>query len=716
MTSPLRLVLRGLVTWAIEAAGLYLMLNFLPGVRVSDWEAAIVAALAIGLLNALVRPGILLLVANLGVIPFLIVALLLNGLLVWLAALIVPGFAVDGLLAPFLVALGLAAINTVFTTMLSIEDDDSFYRNVIRYLARRMVPEGSLEATGTVIIQIDGLAEPILRRGLREGRMPTLAKLLASGSHTLVGWDCEVPSMTTSSQAGILHGTHGDVPAFYWYEKKNRRLRSSADPRDLYAVQQQISNGKGLLHDDGVSVANLFSGDAERAIMTVGTLLDDEGSIAADPYDYFGYLLNPYNLYRGIVGMLGEACVEVYQAVRQWARNERPRIRRLGLFTLHRGAANVILRDATTWSVIASMYRGHRIIYCDYQGYDEVGHFAGPETKDAVGTLNSIDRQIRQIALAAREAPRPYQLVFLSDHGQTTSPVFELVYGKPLDEIVREVIHAGPSMRFSAGKAEATRFVGAFLNDLARTRGVRGRGARRLLSSRRGAAMIEPMQEQIQRMANQDAEVVMTSSGSLAHIYFAQEPENLCLEEIEERYPGLIETLVEHEGVGLVMVRCKNQPPIVLSERGGRILGRNGKIEGDDPLDGYGDNAASFFQNLAKYEYAGDIVVNGAYDPEKRWVMGFDELVGAHGGFGGPQTQPFLIYPTSWTEKPPTLVSSIAVHHFLKRHTSERGTPPPSADAGEAPTPPARAEESPSPPAPLPRAGEGSKPATDDVA
>ena len=87
---------------------------------------------------------------------------------------------------------------------------------------------------------------------------------------------------------------------------------------------------------------------------------------------------------------------------------------------------------------------GPPVIYCDYLGYDEVGHFAGPETRDAVGTLTGIDRQIRQIPQAAREAPRRYQLVVLSDHGQTTSPVFEAVYGKPLDEMVREVINAGP--------------------------------------------------------------------------------------------------------------------------------------------------------------------------------------------------------------------------------------------------------------------------------
>src|SRR5262249_26604820 len=147
----------------------------------------------IGLLNALVRPVILVLVANLGVILFLIVGLLLNGLVVMVAAWIVPGFAVDGIGSALLVAFGLAAINTVFTTILSIDDDDSFYRNVIRYLARRSVAEGAMDRPGTVVIQIDGLAKPILERALRERRMPALASLLGSGSHRLVGWECEIP-------------------------------------------------------------------------------------------------------------------------------------------------------------------------------------------------------------------------------------------------------------------------------------------------------------------------------------------------------------------------------------------------------------------------------------------------------------------------------------------------------------------------------------------
>jgi uncharacterized membrane protein YvlD (DUF360 family) len=670
MTSPLRLLVRAIATWTLEAAGLYLMLNYLPGVVVRRWETALVAVLVIGLLNALVRPAILLLAANLGIIPFLIVALLLNGILVMVAAWIVPGFDVGNPLTAFLVALGLAGINTVFTTLFSIHDDDAFYRNVIRRLARRMVPPGDdLDRPGVVIIQIDGLAEPILRRAIGEGRMPTLKAWLAAGSHRLVPWECDVPSMTTSAQAGILHGDTGGIPAFYWFDKRERKLLSSASPRDLRGVQKRLSTGNGLLHHDGVSVTNLFSGDAERTIMTVGTLLDDQGSIRAEPHDFYGYLLNPYNLYRGIIGMLGEAALEIWQAARQWLTNEQPRMRRLGLFLLQRGAATVVLRDATTWTVVASMYQGHRTIYCDFLGYDEVGHFAGPETRDAVGTLYSIDRQIRQIALAARDAPRPYQLVILSDHGQTTAPVFQRKYGTPLDGVVREVIDSGPTLHLGGKRGEAGGYLSAFLQQMSGGTGLQGRGARRLLRTKRGSGLGDPITDQLQRATADEVDVVVTSSGSLAHIYFAKIQERLTLEEIATAYPTLIQALVAHPGVGLVLVHSESRGAIVFGKEGIRELEPDcDRVEGDDPLAGFGEHAPRFLCQLAKYEQAGDIIVNGTYDPSTGWVVGFDELIGAHGGLGGPQTQPFLIYPSDWTDEAPELVGAVAMHKFLRRH------------------------------------------------
>jgi hypothetical protein len=45
-----------------------------------------------------------------------------------------------------------------------------------------------------------------------------------------------------------------------------------------------------------------------------------------------------------------------------------------------------------------------------------------------------------------------------------------------------------------------------------------------------------------------------------------------------------------------------------------------------------------------------------------------DELVGAHGGVGGMQTQPFVLYPSEWTDRPPTIVGADGLHHFFRRH------------------------------------------------
>ena len=679
VTGLLRLVLRVLVTWAIEAAVLFLMLRYLPGVIVERWTNAVAAVLAIGLLNALVRPVILLGAANLGVIPFLLVALLLNAALIWVAAWIVPGFAVDGLGTAFLVAVGLAGLNALLTAMLSINDDDSFYRNVTRRLARRLAPAEGLDRPGTVIVQIDGLAEPILRRALGEGRMPTLAAWLASGSHHLIDWECDVPSMTTSSQAAILHGSSRDIPAFYWYEKKEQRLMSSANPVDLHAVQRRLSDGRGLLHGDGVSVTNLFSGDADHAIMTVGTLRGDQGELRADPRDFYGYLLNPYNLYRGLVGMVGEAILECWQALRQQIENVQPRMRRAGLFALQRAGANVVLRDATTWAVIASMYRGRRLIYCDYLGYDEVGHYAGPETRDAVATLVGIDRQLRQLARAASEAPRPYQLVVLSDHGQTTAPLFRSVYGKPLDAVVRELIEVGPTLALSGGKGEHLGYLSAFLNEVAAGPNRASRGAQRVLRMGEGQPSVELPPERARRAHAERAEVVVTSSGNLGHIYFAREPERLSLEQVTAAHPGLIEGLVAHEGIGFVLVYSDTRGPVVLGKQGVHDLDDQ-IVQGEDPLAEFSPHTAGFLQRLAGYANAGDVMVMGAYNRSTGWVIAIDDLVGAHGGVGGMQTRPFLVYPAAWTARPPELVGAASVHQFLRRCTLERDALPTSAE------------------------------------
>lgn len=132
MTHAVKLIARAMLIWVIEAVGLAIVLRFLPGVTINTWSSAFGAVLVIALLNALIRPVILLISAKLGIIVFGVAALFLNAFLILLADALLPGFSVDGLWTAFLLAIGLALVTAALSAMLCINDDDSFYRNVIR--------------------------------------------------------------------------------------------------------------------------------------------------------------------------------------------------------------------------------------------------------------------------------------------------------------------------------------------------------------------------------------------------------------------------------------------------------------------------------------------------------------------------------------------------------------------------------------------------------
>src|SRR5262245_9025120 len=364
----LKLAVRGVVPWAIEAAALVVLTLILPGVRVADVQIAVAAVAVIAALNAFLRPLVVLLAVNLGLAGFSLIAFGSNAVMVFLASELVPGFTVDGLWTALQLALGLTVLNTLVSGALSINDDDSFYRNVVRWAAGRRAPTLDLSEPGTILIQIDGLAEPILRREIEAGGLPTLARWLDSGSHRLIRWECDVPSITSSGQSGILYGNNANIPAFRWYEKSNRRLLVSNHPRDARLIDERQATDHALLRDHGSSIGNIFAGGAERCVVTMSRLTSDSGRISARPRDLYDYFVNPYNLYRAVCAMAWELVVEWVEAWLQRLRNVQPRMRRGGSYPFVRAFTCVLLRDITTWMLVADMFSGRRIAYADYLG------------------------------------------------------------------------------------------------------------------------------------------------------------------------------------------------------------------------------------------------------------------------------------------------------------------------------------------------------------
>lgn len=94
-----------LLRWVISALSVYVTAYIVPGVTVANAWTALVAALVIGLVNALIRPLLILLTLPVNILTLGLFTLVINAVLFWLASTIVKGFDVANFTAAFLGAL-----------------------------------------------------------------------------------------------------------------------------------------------------------------------------------------------------------------------------------------------------------------------------------------------------------------------------------------------------------------------------------------------------------------------------------------------------------------------------------------------------------------------------------------------------------------------------------------------------------------------------------
>jgi putative membrane protein len=106
---------RTLLTLLATALSLLVVDIIFPGVQLANFPAALIAAAAIGLVNSGVKPVISTLSLPLNFVTLGSFSLVVNGLCFWLASVLVPGFAVSGLIAFILAPVLLSGVNTVLS-------------------------------------------------------------------------------------------------------------------------------------------------------------------------------------------------------------------------------------------------------------------------------------------------------------------------------------------------------------------------------------------------------------------------------------------------------------------------------------------------------------------------------------------------------------------------------------------------------------------------
>lgn len=94
--------MRILLVWLINSLALIAVAYLMPSITVSSFTAALVAALILGLINAVIRPVLILLTLPVTVITLGLFILVLNGLLFWFVGSFIEGFVVQGFWAGFI--------------------------------------------------------------------------------------------------------------------------------------------------------------------------------------------------------------------------------------------------------------------------------------------------------------------------------------------------------------------------------------------------------------------------------------------------------------------------------------------------------------------------------------------------------------------------------------------------------------------------------------
>ncbi|HEY1355715.1 MAG TPA: phage holin family protein [Solirubrobacterales bacterium] len=662
------MIWRGLMVLVLDAAALILLAALLPGFTLDDGWAALGAAIVIGVLNALVWPLLARVALPLTVLTLGIAALLLNAILVTFAINLIPGAHVDNVVDGIVITIGISALTAIFYSLLAIDEDDTWYRNVVARQVRGRRATTDSETPGIVFLEIDGLAHEVLRRAVIDGNAPHIGHWLRSGSHRLERWETDWSSQTGACQAGLLHGDNDDMPAFRWWEKDRDRAIVTNHPRDAEELERRHSDGRGLLHADGASRANILSGDAPHSMLTMSTALTRRRPIGRD---YAAYFARPYAVARTFALALADIARERRAARAQVRDDVRPRIARPRSYALVRAWATVVQRDLQVATVVGDILAGRPVIYTTFLAYDEVAHHSGIERHDALAVLRDLDRQIARIEVAARDAARPYRLVVLSDHGQSQGETFLDRYGETLEDLVRVACDAESMIAVTEGGDDALGYMSAGLTEFARDDTVAGRTVRTVTRGRvaDGAVALDAdVRQDIEEAHGSGGEVPELSvmaSGCLGLISFPRVAGRVTLEQIEAMHPRLLPALREHPGIGFVLVRSERRGAIAIGAGGTNFLDE-GEVEGEDPLAPFGPNAAAHVRRTDAFPHCPDLVLNSTFWEDFEEVAAFEELVGSHGGMGGTQSRPLVVHPADlpWPEE--EVVGAESVHRIFR--------------------------------------------------
>jgi hypothetical protein len=254
-----------------------------------------------------------------------------------------------------------------------------------------------------------------------------------------------------------------------------------------------------------------------------------------------------------------------------------------------------------------------------------------------------MDKQIRRLINTTKYTPRDYQFVIQSDHGQTNGATFMQRYGESFEDYVKSLLPRHMKM-FAKMTSNEDHYTESFLP-----------------FSKKNDDLID--KSELDELG--DSEVIVLASGNLAMIYLTQWDYRLTYEEMNELFPEFISGIIDNEYIGFIVVRSSKHGDLAIGRNGTYYLDED-RIEGENPLEGFGKHVAKHIKRNSSFKYTPDILVNSFYDAKNDEVCAFEELVGSHGGVGGSQSEPFILYPSEWNVGNDEIIGAENIYKLLK--------------------------------------------------
>jgi hypothetical protein len=438
---------------------------------------------------------------------------------------------------------------------------------------------------GSIIILIDGLSYDALNFAIKKKYCPTL-KRLSKGKYHLKSYYCGLPAATTATEALLFYGSNNNIPGFTWFDRSLQKFVRGNRSLELSEFED-IFTKKRNLFENGSVIMSVYTGGATELSMSGRNLTFSRSLYLLKTAHYFLMaLLYPVQLIRTIYLTL-KTLVLYRRANRQSAEET---------------FAKMILGQFSCFLTEIEIMRNTEKIFVDFLLYDEYAHEYGPIHSSTLSTLRLVDRYIKRIVHSAQKSEVLYEIILLSDHGQTES----IPYDRHCEQSIIDIKNALNNDEYSILKT-----FGGFVPN------------------------------------GHSKELYVVPAGSTLQLYFSPYLQDSVYEDkINTQFPGFIEKLLTCEAFGWVLIRRNSTSSILYGKEGSVLFNTDSSyvIKGSPfPLTNQEEmeRIIKSFQNYSTFSNNGDLVLFG--DVKEKKVYAFEKNRGNHGGFYGPMTHPFIM-------------------------------------------------------------------------